>query len=314
MELYRPSIDQLPVLKQYLGHNHFYGCELSPANLVMWWERYDTYYTTIADMLVFCKVQEGKPVSFTFPIGPADEKRAFDAIVQYFHENDLPIRFYLIEQAMFDKIEQWYPGIYRLTFERQDADYLYETHMLAELPGKKLHAKRNHIHRFLENYPDYVYEEISDDNMEECLALAEAWANDKLSDEKTSGETDEAVLKQMSYDFSYELHAIELAFQYREQLHMRGALLRVEGKVIAFTLGSPLNRETFDIHFEKAYAHIQGAYAMINREFAKRSLSDYRLVNREEDLDIPGLRKAKLSYRPVCILEKGTVTMSCAFE
>ncbi|MDO5128246.1 MAG: phosphatidylglycerol lysyltransferase domain-containing protein [Eubacteriales bacterium] len=313
MELYRPSVDRLPVLEQYLGHNHFYGCEFSPANLVMWWERYDTYYTTVADMLVFCKVQEGKPVAFTFPVGTADEKQAFDAIVRYFHDNDLPVFFYLIEQAMFDKIDRWYPGMYRLTFEREDADYLYQTHMLAELPGKKLHAKRNHIHRFLENYPDYIYEEISDNNIEECLELAENWANEKLSDVKKTGETNEAVLKQMD-EFSYELHAIELAFQYREQLHMRGALIRVGGKVIAFTIGSPLNFETFDIHFEKAYAHIQGAYAMINREFAKRSLAEYRLINREEDLGIPGLRKAKLSYQPECILEKGNVTMSCAFE
>ena len=85
-------------------------------------------------------------------------------------------------------------------------------------------------------------------------------------------------------------------------------VIDAEGKVVAFTLGERLTEDTFDVHFEKAYADLQGAYAMINREFVRRELSDYTYINREEDMGIPGLRQAKLSYQPDSLVEKGIVT------
>lgn len=88
---------------------------------------------------------------------------------------------------------------------------------------------------------------------------------------------------------------------------MIGGALRVRGEIIAITLGEPLTADTFVVHFEKAYAEIQGAYPMINREFVKHELSGYTYVNREEDLGVEGLRKAKLSYHPEIILNKGNL-------
>ena len=109
-------------------------------------------------------------------------------------------------------------------------------------------------------------------------------------------------------DKENEKRIIAYALEHRKSLGMVGGLIRVEGKVVAFTLGEPLTEDTFDVHFEKAYADIQGAYAIINREFARRELSAFTYINREEDMGIPGLRKAKLSYHPESMVEKGIVT------
>lgn len=82
------------------------------------------------------------------------------------------------------------------------------------------------------------------------------------------------------------------------------ALIRIEGKPVAFTMGEEINSEVFDVHFEKALDGYDGLYPTINQEFAVRELTGYRLINREEDMGIPGLRKAKQSYYPAILLEK----------
>ena len=191
-------------------------------------------------------------------------------------------------------IERWYPGQYQIEYDRDSADYLYRQESLATLAGKKLHAKRNHINRFLENFPDYQYERINGKNWQECLELERAWVRENNPDGDADKENEERI--------------IAYALEHRKSLNMTGALIRVNGRVVAFTLGEPLTADTFDVHFEKAYADIQGAYAMINREFVRRELSAFTYVNREEDMGIPGLRKAKLSYHPESLVEKGIVT------
>jgi len=88
------------------------------------------------------------------------------------------------------------------------------------------------------------------------------------------------------------------ALRLLEELKLTGGLIRVEGRVIAFAIGEPLNPDTFVVHIEKAFADIQGAYPIINQQFAANAAKDYLYVNREEDTGSEGLRKAKLSYRP----------------
>ena len=109
---------------------------------------------------------------------------------------------------------------------------------------------------------------------------------------------------------SYETNALSFALENRKKLGLNGALIRIEGKVVAFTLGEPLKDDTYVVHFEKAYADIQGAYPMINREFVRRDLRGYKYINREEDMGIPGLRHAKTTYQPIRLIDKGTVTLA----
>ena len=294
MDIIRPSMETKEVLDYYLQYNHYRGCEFSSANSLFWCDFYQTKFTVLEDMLVFCRVEKGVPTSFTFPIGKHNPKDAFDRVVDYFEESNLPFAMYMVEPEMYAMIELWYPGQYQIEYDRDSADYLYRQESLATLAGKKLHAKRNHINRFLEHFPDYQYERINGKNWQECLELERAWVRENNPDGDADKENEERI--------------IAYALEHRKSLNMTGALIRVNGRVVAFTLGEPLTADTFDVHFEKAYADIQGAYAMINREFVRRELSAFTYVNREEDMGIPGLRKAKLSYHPESLVEKGIVT------
>ena len=294
MDIIKPSIETKPLFDHYLSYNTYRGCEFSFANSLFWCDYYHTKFTILEDMLVFCRLENGVPTSFTFPVGAHDPRPAFDRVVDYFEESNLPFAMYMVEPEMFEMIERWYPGQYQIEYDRDSADYMYRQESLATLAGKKLHAKRNHINRFLEHFPDYQYERINGKNWQECLELERAWVRENNPDGDADKENEERI--------------IAYALEHRKSLNMTGALIRVNGRVVAFTLGEPLTADTFDVHFEKAYADIQGAYAMINREFVRRELSAFTYVNREEDMGIPGLRKAKLSYHPESLVEKGIVT------
>ncbi len=295
MEIYKPSLEHIGLLKKYLSYNKYFGCELTAANNILWSEFYDTGFCIVEDMLSYCKLKAGKPVAFTFPIGEHDPKNAFDKLCEYFVEKGLPITFYLVHPEMYKLIDSWYPDRFHIEYGRDEADYLYEYKTLSELKGKKLHGKRNHINRFEENYPAYTYETIDGTNYMECIELATRWEKDN----NPEGEADK----------QYELDIIKKALNNMEELGLIGGLIRISEGVIAFTLGEPINDECFVVHFEKAYADIQGAYPMINREFVRRQLKGYKYINREEDLGIPGLRHAKTSYQPVRLVEKGLLSI-----
>lgn len=195
----------------------------------------------------------------------------------------------------FERLEQWYPGRFQITYERDDADYIYESEKLATLSGKKLHGKRNHINKFKNTFGDrWSYEPMSVDNVEECFQMALDWRNDNGCNED----------EEKNAEMCVTLNSLRL-FQ---ELELTGGVLRIDGKVVAFTMGEPVCSDTFVVHIEKAYADVPGAYPMINQQFVEHECMGYRYVNREEDTGAEGLRKAKLSYRPAFLIEKGTVT------
>ena len=124
-----------------------------------------------------------------------------------------------------------------------------------------------------------------------CLELEEKWCEEHGCDEAESLE--------------HERKALNFALRHFEELDLFGGTIWVDGEIVAFTYGAPINQDTFGSHIEKADSRVDGAYAIINQEFAKHLPERFKYVNREEDLGIPGLRKAKLSYHPVILLEKG---------
>lgn len=161
---------------------------------------------------------------------------------------------------------------------------------MASLSGKKYHGKRNHITNFKKNNPNWKFEIISRENIDECIALHTRWINDKDPDDE---------------DYSFEFEAVLTAFEHYEELGFVGGLIRVDGEVIAYTLGeAQMNKKCFVSHIEKAPADVQGAYPIICQEFTKNCLMDFEFVNREEDLGIEGLRRAKQSYYPEILLKK----------
>ena len=178
---------------------------------------------------------------------------------------------------------------------RDQYDYIYRRTNLATLHGKHLDAKRNHIHRFRAEHPDFEYRPLTPELFDECRRLTEIWQEEKNENYKRN-ETIDA-----------EHRVMETVFSHWDALGMIGGSIFVDGRMVAFTYGAAVTTDTFDVCVEKAYRHVEGAFAIINQQFAEHLPEQYVYLNREEDMGIPGLRQAKLSYHPEILLTYNVV-------
>ncbi len=249
------------------------------------------FNTKIADNSNFLILASGKSkTSFLYPYGKGDVEDAIKEIINYCHQNGITPRFHSILVPMRDKLEKMYPGRFEFVHTRDTGDYIYETESLMTLSGKKLSSKRNHINRFEEAHPDWTYEKITRENIDEVYEMNLEWC--KLQD------------CSKSESLRQEACAVKQAFEHFFDLKLDGGFIRTDGKIVAFSMGDRLDDNTYLVHIEKAFADIQGAYPMINKHFVINNASGYKFVDREDDTGDEGLRKAKLSYRPHIIAEK----------
>lgn len=269
------------------------SCEHSFTNNLLWSPFYGTKYCVIEGNLVFKSGEE--KLSVSFPIGKNQVQKTVDKLLQYFDEKSQPFSMHSVTPQQFELLTQMYPGKFQIAYDRDWADYVYESEKLISLSGKKLHGKRNHINNFIKAYPDYQYERIDAGNREECIELANNWREENGCDSDP----------EKNEEFCVTLRALKEM----EDLNLTGGLIRADGRVVAFSMGEKLCDDTFVVHIEKAYADVQGAYPIINQQFVLHEAADYRYINREEDTGAEGLRKAKMSYYPVFLQEKGVVTI-----
>lgn len=297
IEFKTPQLEDKELLNRYLQHQVLYGCEYSFANIYLWSSYYKVKYAIIEDMLVFrsgIDEQNHKHTMFSFPVGPGDFSNVIDVLIEYCSEREANFQMYNITPDMQKVIEERYPGKFMFAPDRDSFDYIYNTSDLIDLPGKKYHGKRNHINRLKER--DWSYERITHENMFDCLAMNNQWC-------EINGCKDDPT-KQAEY------FLIQNAFEHYEELELKGGLIRIDGQVVAFSFGERMNEKVFDVHVEKAFADVPGAYPMINRELAAHEAGECIYINREEDMGIEGLRKAKLSYRPAILLEKSIMSLN----
>lgn len=269
------------------------GCEFCFGNIYAWSKRYGTEIAR-ADGIFFSRstsVTHGRR-AYGMPLGDLSGPEALRAAVLRLKKDNQggALHFYGLEARDTQSLERAFPGKFAFEPDRDNFDYIYAREDLANLAGKKYHAKRNHIARFTKENAHWRYEEITPGDLDECLAMANRW-------EAMHANRDPAGLEQ-------EAQALCRAFAHYEAFGMRGGLLRVGGALAAFTVGERLNGRAFVTHFEKAYPDIPGAYQMINRCFAAQTLTGFQYVNREEDMGSEGLRRAKQSYYPALLLEK----------
>ena len=291
----RPQLEDKEVISHYFKHHTSRSCERTFVNVFLWARFYNVTFAIIEDTLVF-KSEDENSFAFAYPAGePENVKKALDTLYQYSQERGVSFRLYNVTPDHFEQIEAWYPGRFQIEYNEDLADYVYESEKLCTLAGKKLHGKRNHINKFKSLYEGrWSYETMSDDNLEECFQMALKWRNQNGCDDDPEKNSEMCVT----------LNSLRL---FRE-LELTGGILRVDGRIVAFTIGEPVCSDTFVVHIEKAFPDVQGAYTMINQQFVEHECMDYRYVNREEDTGDEGLRKAKRSYRPVFMVEKGVVT------
>lgn len=239
------------------------------------------------------RYENGHNYVYSFPFGGSEEeKRALlDLVVAECETRGEEVELTPIAGADYELLQRWYPGKFLVGSNRDFSDYIYEREKLVGLSGKKLHGKRNHIARF-KDANDWGYEKITDANRMDAKEMMEQWK------ETRSGE--------WNVELEQEFSAMMTGLLQMEALGLSGGLLRKAGRVVALAMGEPLNEDTFVVHFEKAFADVQGAYPMINQQFAKYAAEGFTYINREEDTGDPGLRRAKLSYYPYKLEEKYT--------
>jgi len=258
------------------------------------WRNVYSYHIARLDDYFLLRSDPKNP-TYLFPAGRGPLKPVIQALQADAQQLDAPLRFDTVLPAAKARLEALYPGKFTFERSRDNADYVYETQALATLSGKKLASKRNHIHRFLDHYPDWQYELLTQENLNEVRLMNTAWIL------QTGCAPDTGL--------SDEYCAVESAIRHYDELKLSGGLIRAEGKVIAFSIGDSLNDDTFLVHFEKAFPTIQGAYPMINQQFVQHNCMEYQYINREEDAGIKGLRRAKLSYHPLLLVEKYTAEL-----
>lgn len=284
------TLEDKETISNYTLQSAWQNCDFSFSNLCSWRFLYNTHYA-VADGFLLLKFWVEGELTYMMPIGKGDLRKAVCLLMEDAEREGKPFCMTGNTEEMCRLLEAAMPGQFTFTSNRDYADYLYLRSDLAGLSGKKFQAKRNHVNKFKRTY-SYEYTPITSDRIQECMELEAEWckANNCMQMEGTGNER----------------RALLYALHHFQELGLTGGILHVEGKIAAFTFGMPINSNTFGVHVEKADTTIEGAYAMINHEFAGHIPEQYIYLNREEDLGIEGLRKAKLSYQPIRLLEKFT--------
>lgn len=290
------SLNDRKIFDKYFKSTDLQISELNFTNFYMWRDYYRIRYSIINNFLCIISFAENKTFCY-FPIGDysnvEDLKVAIYTLRDYFDQMDLDFVMCRVSSQQISILEDL-----EIKFiakeDRDNFDYIYSVQKLATLSGKKLDGKRNHINKF-KKFHTFKYEEISDKNISVCIDILEKW-----SIQRNYFEDDSLIAERKAN--------LDLLNNYKF-LNVKGALIRVDDKPEAFTVGEMLNSNTVVIHVEKANSMINGLYTLINQQFLANHWNGTEYVNREQDLGIEGLRKAKLSYNPIMLLEKFTVEL-----
>lgn len=289
LDFQKISPQMRPEFEQYLlalGKS----CEYSFTNLCLWGRQRATF---LGGYLVLFSLFDRKAV-YPFPAGSGDVKPVLDSIMQDARTRGIPCCITGLNRENMDLLEQLYPGKFTFQCDRGSYDYVYNIDDLADLKGRKYQKKRNHVNKFRSLYPDWRTEVMTADHLPAVREMTRQWYEARQKMDPTG---------------SYQLEqlALQRAFDHYEALGLDGMVLMVEDRIVAFTMASSLSTDTIDVHFEKALEDIDGAYAAINQAFAQYLRNKYphiRYLDREEDMGLEGLRKAKLSYYPDHLKEK----------
>ncbi len=283
-----------PLFEQFYPYKKMQNAESSLANLCAYRFKYFGEYAIVEDCLVTRIHHDyGKSICYHYPIGEKNQCRVVERLIEDARRNNYEMCM-ICEQNNLPAscIEQ-----FELSQRRDFFDYLYLREDLQLLKGKKYQPKRNHINKFSSLY-DWHFELLTPQNASKCLEFEDLWIEDALSRAPEYKE-----------DYLSERKVITYLLENIETLGIFGGIIKVGERIVAFSLGSAINRDTFDTHIEKADRNFDGAFTIINREMAVHIPENFVYINREEDLGLEGLRKAKLSYHPLRMIEKYVATL-----
>jgi len=261
--------------------------ELTFTNLFMWRRRYRPLWNTRDDCLLIILRPAGEEPFGLPPVGSGNKRAALLFLSEQLQNASPEARICRVGNDFVENHVD--PDRYQIVYDRDNSDYVYLAENLINLPGNKFHRKKNHVNRFRKNY-DFEYWRLDEESADSFLGLQEDWCElRKCIDDPDLLQEDRAVYEALSH--------------YRD-LDFRGGAISINSKVEAFALGESLNPDTAVIHIEKANPEIPGLYAAINQLFCAKEWSGVKYINREQDLGLDNLRKAKESYYPDHMVEK----------
>ena len=263
------------------------AADYSFVNIYAWAEAFKMSVCRLGERVTVRGTLDGR-TAYSFPVGHGPLVPAVESILADARENGRIPAFTWLTEPDLDDLSEAFPGAFTFTELRDREDYIYSARRLALLEGRKLHAKRTHIRRFEETHPDWSFTPMTAGDTALCRELDDAW----------TGERTDPVPEQ---------EALRRCLESFDALGLVGGILRVNGEAAAFTMASRVSPDTFDVHFEKARPGMEDTYPVINREMARylSTLGPEELwLNREDDMGLDGLRKAKCSYQPDLLLHK----------
>jgi hypothetical protein len=287
------TIEDKEVITKYTYGSDFMNCDYAFSNICSWRFLYDSEFAAEDDFLfirfnVTNKVHRHK--AYMFPVGKGDIHHAIGKIEVDAESLGIPLLILGTTAESKRLLDETFPNKFTYIAERDYFDYIYLREDLQFLKGKKLQPKRNHINKFNKLYK-YEYIPITPEIAPQCMELEQIWLSANVSDAYKEA-------------LANERRSLCFALKNFTELGLMGGAIVVDGKIIAFSYGSKINHNTFGVHAEKADIHYEGVFSVINQELVSHLPDEYRYINREEDLGIEGLRKAKLSYSPFILLEK----------
>ncbi len=284
------------LLDGYFRRRYYENAHFNFTNFYMWREPYHVQICEEDDVLFMTSEWEGVLQAIQ-PFG--EEERMQEAIgkfLRYFEDVGRDFRMVGIEESFAEELRLYPEAEFEIREDRDAEDYVYLAEKLISLSGRKLHSKKNHLNAFRKLYPQAEYLPITDELITACKIEMNNWYKLRLQDEPEDpfiGWERKAIMEILN-DFHY--------------FDLKGGAIRIDKRIVAFTFGEQLNKDTAVIHVEKADPDVRGAYPAINQGFAEHEWSGMTYINREEDMGHEGLRKAKESYKPEKLIKKFNAT------
>ncbi|MEA4816396.1 MAG: phosphatidylglycerol lysyltransferase domain-containing protein [Lachnospiraceae bacterium] len=285
------TLESKELIESYTKPFNCPNAEISFAHIYIWSSNSQIQFAEYENSLFFKLDFPGEVPFLWAPIpGKAciDYKKILDIAFDYLISIGVKPYLRAVSDPFYTMIKDVYPS---LLFKESinNFDYIYLSEDLITLKGKKFHGKRNHINRFMMLYPDFEYAPLTNEMAKDCCGLYKEWLKSHNEDSI------------IQYD---EPDSVKRALTNLDALNLTGGVLKIDGKIKAFTIGERILPDMHQIHIEKAANDIDGLYPVINREYASHNCSDVKYINREEDMGLEGLRAAKHSYRPVMMIKK----------
>lgn len=290
LEFIKLELKHIPLIQPFFLQQNRRICDCTIGSTLMWRDYFDNCFAIAEDTLIFRSRYLDGEFAFTVPLGKRPE-RMLELLEEYCSAQGIAPVFCTVTPNDLEQLRKRWP---ELTVEenRDWFDYLYESRDMVEFAGRKYANQRNHINRFERDHPDWSFAPMTVKDVEDVRAFYQRFLQERVK----QGETAQA-----------EVGKIFEVLDHFEEYAFLGGILRVGGKIVGVSMGE-IVQDTLFVHIEKADVQYSGVYQKLVNCFAREFVTDeVRYINREEDVGDPGLRKSKLSYRPIALQEKYTV-------